>query len=946
MPRGSPRRSTRRSRRRNDDDDHEEEEEDKTNVSEEVEEETPVKHPQHHENDDDDDDDQEEEEEEDDDEDDELDEDTLRVLISTDNHLGYAERDPIRGLDSFAAFEEVLALAKRHKCDMVLFAGDLFHENKPSRRTLHKTMTIIRKYCMGSNPVQIQIVSNQEQNFKRSLHGRVNYEDEFYSVDLPIFAIHGNHDDPTRDGGTEMLAALDLLSISNFVNYFGRQDEVDKVEVSPILLRKGSTNVALYGMGSMRDERLNRMWQGKKVRFLRPENVNSPLDGTNDEDEANNGQENTWFNIFALHQNRDTGRGAKNCVHESMIPEWMDLVVWGHEHECRIVPDESLVGTFRITQPGSSVATSLVQGEAVRKHIGLLDIRGCQFRLKPIPLSMVRAFATGEVSLGRGNAMNAEDELDPDDPKVEENMMEYLSAHVSRLIDDAREQGKNLREDALVEANKALQRKRHRRNHNEDDEEMGEMGLGKPMFTIQKPDQVLVRLKVEHTGFSTLNNQRFGARFVSEVANPSDLLLFHRRRQLDAHDSATNKSKTNSSLLAEPLDPEELAELNVEDLIQDNLEMADKKLEILDEKRLGFALDEFVTKEQRQAFNDNVAETLVRQQKALILSGNRDYDEVENSDEEENGGGGGGGERRGKRGGGGKITTATAVREVCMKNAEKARARAAAEAEEEAEKQAVAASIKRKRNGGKHMDEEENSHDDDGSVEDVTDSYDDSSKRGGRGRRANASSTGNTARKAKASTNGRTRVEKRSTAMQEEESDSEVEITATTQTTKTSRSVTSATRPSRRAATSSRKKGTYNYGNDDDDSDAIISVDDGDDGEDDDDIEVIEEVKPKKRGRPAAASKRAAATPISKSQVSTSTSSRRRQPTSSLKSSSTARRAVGGARGKRSNVASSYYEDEDDSDDEDNANNAGSLKIAAGWGTANSQSTQPKRRRR
>ena len=45
----------------------------------------------------------------------ELDEDTLRVMISTDNHLGYAERDAVRGLDSFAAFEEVLSLAKRHK---------------------------------------------------------------------------------------------------------------------------------------------------------------------------------------------------------------------------------------------------------------------------------------------------------------------------------------------------------------------------------------------------------------------------------------------------------------------------------------------------------------------------------------------------------------------------------------------------------------------------------------------------------------------------------------------------------------------------------------------------------------------------------------------------------------------------------------------------------------
>ena len=43
-----------------------------------------------------------------------VDESTLRIMVSTDNHLGYAERDPIRGDDSFAAFEEVLLLAKRH----------------------------------------------------------------------------------------------------------------------------------------------------------------------------------------------------------------------------------------------------------------------------------------------------------------------------------------------------------------------------------------------------------------------------------------------------------------------------------------------------------------------------------------------------------------------------------------------------------------------------------------------------------------------------------------------------------------------------------------------------------------------------------------------------------------------------------------------------------------
>ncbi|CAN0429365.1 unnamed protein product, partial [Hapterophycus canaliculatus] len=95
--------------------------------------------------------------------------------------------------------------------------------------------------------------------------GHVNYEDPYFSVGLPIFSIHGNHDDPTREGGVEALAALDLLHVANLVNYFGKSDKVDDVEVNPILIQKGLTKLALYGLGSMRDERLNRMWQQKKV---------------------------------------------------------------------------------------------------------------------------------------------------------------------------------------------------------------------------------------------------------------------------------------------------------------------------------------------------------------------------------------------------------------------------------------------------------------------------------------------------------------------------------------------------------------------------------------------------------------------------------------------------------------------------------------------------------
>jgi double-strand break repair protein MRE11 len=32
----------------------------------------------------------------------------------------------------------------------------------------------------------------------------VNYEDPNYSVGLPVFCIHGNHDDPSRDGATDV----------------------------------------------------------------------------------------------------------------------------------------------------------------------------------------------------------------------------------------------------------------------------------------------------------------------------------------------------------------------------------------------------------------------------------------------------------------------------------------------------------------------------------------------------------------------------------------------------------------------------------------------------------------------------------------------------------------------------------------------------------------------
>ena len=63
------------------------------------------------------------------------------------------------------------------------------------------------------------MVSDQSVNFPH--RAQVNYEDPNYNVQLPCFAIHGDHDDPGGEGG---LSALDILSSANLLNYFGKTE--------------------------------------------------------------------------------------------------------------------------------------------------------------------------------------------------------------------------------------------------------------------------------------------------------------------------------------------------------------------------------------------------------------------------------------------------------------------------------------------------------------------------------------------------------------------------------------------------------------------------------------------------------------------------------------------------------------------------------------------------
>lgn len=56
---------------------------------------------------------------------------------------------------------------------------------------------MLRKSTLGDKPIYFEILSDQHLNFYNSFNKTVNYEDPHINIAIPIFSIHGNHDDPS-----------------------------------------------------------------------------------------------------------------------------------------------------------------------------------------------------------------------------------------------------------------------------------------------------------------------------------------------------------------------------------------------------------------------------------------------------------------------------------------------------------------------------------------------------------------------------------------------------------------------------------------------------------------------------------------------------------------------------------------------------------------------------
>ncbi|KAH8391359.1 hypothetical protein KR200_004169 [Drosophila serrata] len=395
----------------------------------------------------------------------------IRILVATDNHLGYGEKDAVRGEDSFTAFEEILELAVSEDVDMILLGGDLFHDAVPSQNSMHKCIELLRRYTFGDRPVSLEILSDQAQCFHNAVNQSVNYEDPNLNIAIPVFSIHGNHDDPSGFG---RLSSLDLLSTTGLVNYFGRWTDLSQVEISPILMRKGESQMALYGLSHIHDGRLARLVKDFKVNFNCPDKQR--------EDGKEGEEEDEWFHLLVVHQNR-ADRGPKNYLPEDSLPAFLHLVIWGHEHDCRIEPEVNAKKGFYVSQPGSSVPTSLSEGEAKKKHVGLLEIYKNKFKLKELPLQTVRPFVYDSIVLP-----DRAEELGLNEGDASTKVFRFAKERVEAMIAQAKDQL-----------------------------------TGHP----RQPTLPLIRLRLLYTDESCMfNTIRFSQMFGTRVANVQDVVLF------------------------------------------------------------------------------------------------------------------------------------------------------------------------------------------------------------------------------------------------------------------------------------------------------------------------------------------------------------------------------------------------------------------------------------
>ncbi|KAG6802122.1 double-strand break repair protein MRE11 [Apis mellifera caucasica] len=469
--------------------------------------------------------------------------DSIKILIATDIHLGF-EYNKKRGQqseDSFITFEEILQYGKEYEVDFILLGGDLFHDTKPSQTAILRCMELLRKYCLGTKEIKIQFLSDPEVIFRHCAYKTVNYEDPNLNISMPIFSIHGNHDDPSFGA----IGSMDLLSVSGLINYFGKWTDLTKINIPPLIIKKGETHIALYGLSYINDQRLSRLLRDFKIDMLRPTEITD------------------CFNIFVLHQNR-AKHDEYTYIPQNKLPKFLNLIIWGHEHECRITPEFIPDVEYFISQPGSSIATSLCEGESKPKHIGILTVNKMKFKLEKLKLQTVRPFIFDNLILK--------------DEEIPKNYAERLSESIFKFIDNY------IQNELMPKA--ALQLSGH----------------------PKQPILPLLRLRIFYNSDEEIFDEiKLTQKYCDEVANPMDIVIFRKQKNINKKSNSSNSLEDDFEDIAQVFnfdDDEKNWNKTVQGGIKNHFSLKENKdkLTVLTVNGLNEALNRFVNMGDLDAF--------------------------------------------------------------------------------------------------------------------------------------------------------------------------------------------------------------------------------------------------------------------------------------------------------------------------------------------------------
>lgn len=491
--------------------------------------------------------------------------DTFRILLTTDNHVGYMENDQIRGDDSWKTFAEILSIGRERDVDFILQGGDLFHVNSPTKKSYYHVMRSLREHCWCDKPIEYKLVSDPSDAMAAKHFTYPAEYDMNVNVGMPLYAISGNHDDAT---GEELLSPLDVLGVSGLLNHFGRVIDNEQISICPLLFNKGSTNLALYGLHSIREERLMKTMASGNLEFLEPDTGD---DGTIQ-----------WFNLMCIHQNHVHRPGVK-VVEETSLPTFLDFILWGHEHDCRPVAMRNDITGSYILQAGSSIATSLTEGETLDKHVYILSIKGKDFSLEPIKLKTVRPFVMKDVILSRTGLRATSSN--------KKEVLNFLMMQVELMIEKANSVWK------------------------ENNVELFEEGI----VTEADIPLPLIRLRVEYSGGYEVENPRyFSNRFVGKVANVNDVVLFYKKKKYQDRNGRkllVDKGECESDIDDEVNDDNEDLlgfaneddENNILGMINDKIN--DQDLILLTKKKVSETLENLVEHDQERSILNRFVQT-------------------------------------------------------------------------------------------------------------------------------------------------------------------------------------------------------------------------------------------------------------------------------------------------------------------------------------------------